>query len=121
MCKMTQEEIAAMSNKDLAEFLKSHVAASMIYHSPQHALAKSAVEAAHTQARREISAFISKEVERGSCDPVEFEEVAFHDRHETRAHQYVIPPAVVREIIERLSENSGIYKSFVNSENSLLR
>lgn len=110
MCKMTEAEISAMSNKDLAAFLGSHLAYSCAIvpsmnnkykHDRLHAL---------SSLRRMLADFVEKSAVEGACDPVEFSAVDparsalpnDPDVEEVEAMTYVIPPAVVREIISRL-------------------
>ncbi len=102
MCTLTTDEIKAMSNTDLASFIKEHRAVFSAHLSDEVAQDPYLQERAVENTRSRINDFIRVEAAKGRCDPVRFTEFQVQDRTVMSGETYVIPPAVMQEIQRRL-------------------
>ena len=106
MCKISKEEIEAMTDEELAEHISSHRAAHSCAHSPESELIRHADAHYEKIARENLKDFVEQETERGKCDPMRVKREVFDGRIITSAQTYVLTPDVVDDIVRRLKDRA---------------
>lgn len=102
MCQLEPDAFAAMTNAELAEFIREHNAAMHVMVDP----AFDAPELKHWEikkARSGLHEFIERSVnDQGGCDPFRLQKGVKHGYPVLRADTYVLPRAAVEEMVRRL-------------------
>ena len=103
MCKISRQEIEAMTDEEMVSHIRAHRARSVQLAVGNSKLTADMSKVEDDTIRRELDQFVKQEIAAGTCDPVRVERRDSSFGTEISAETYILSPDIVEDIIQRLS------------------
>ena len=103
MCKISRQDIKAMTDEEMVEYIRSHQCKSVQFVQHFQKPSEENVKFEAEMIRRQLDHFVKKEIENGKCDPVRVQYQESMAGRTIVADTYILLPDVVDDIIRRLA------------------